>query len=141
MHSRSVNYTFILDMSKILDNIFVWVFSVNSESILLLAAVKYKFIVIVLKTTFLYFLEAKNPCFVTKNCWKSSYICLSILSQNRAINFSKNLQNSGMVGRRKLPDPLLNCMMVRWPFILWLLYNIRSHFNELILAWSASCSP
>ena len=57
---------------------------------------------------FLYFLEAKNPCFVTKNCWKSSYICVFILSKKRRNWFHKNLHNSGMVGRRKLPDPSLN---------------------------------
>ena len=37
----SVNYTFILDMSEILDNIYIWVFLVNTESVLLLALVKY----------------------------------------------------------------------------------------------------
>ena len=39
--SRSVNHTFILDMSKILDNICIWVFLVSSESVLLLPLVKY----------------------------------------------------------------------------------------------------
>ena len=39
--SRSVNYTFILDMSKILNNICIWVFLVSSESVLLLALVKH----------------------------------------------------------------------------------------------------
>ena len=56
----------------------------------------------------MYFLEAKNLCFVTKNCWKSSYICVFILSKKWRNWFHKNLHNSGMVGRRKLPDPLLN---------------------------------
>ena len=37
----SVNYTSILDMSKFLDNIYIWVFLVKSESVLLLALVKY----------------------------------------------------------------------------------------------------
>ena len=53
---------------------------------------------------FLYFFEAKNPYFVTKNCWKSSYICVFILSKKRPNWF----QNSGMVRCRKLPDPSLN---------------------------------
>ena len=57
---------------------------------------------------FLYFLEAKNPCFVTKNCWKSSYICVFILSKKQRNWFYKNLHNSGMVGRKKLPYPSLN---------------------------------
>ena len=37
----TVNNTFILDMSEILDNIYIWVFLVNSESVLLLTFVKY----------------------------------------------------------------------------------------------------
>ena len=41
IYARSVNYTFILDMSEILGNIYIWVFSINSESVLLLALVKY----------------------------------------------------------------------------------------------------
>ena len=41
IYARSVNYTFILDMSEILDNIYIWVFSINTESVLLLALVKY----------------------------------------------------------------------------------------------------
>ena len=92
-------------MSEILDNIYIWVFLVNIESVLLLALVKY-----MLCSHFtqycilLYLLEAKSPYFVTKNCWKFSYICVFILSIKRR----KNPPNSGMVGRRKLPDPSLN---------------------------------
>ena len=37
----SVNYNFILDLSKILGNIYIWVFLVNIESVLLLAVVRY----------------------------------------------------------------------------------------------------
>ena len=40
MWTRSVNYTFIFDKSEILDNIYIWVFYVNTESVLLLAFVK-----------------------------------------------------------------------------------------------------
>ena len=105
----SVNYTFILDMSEIFDNIYIWVFSVNSESVLLLALVKYMLCShFTQNCILLYFLEAKNPYFVMKNCWKSSYICVLILSKKRCNWFHKNLHNSGMVGRRKLPNPSLN---------------------------------
>ena len=91
-----------------MDNIYVWVFSINSESVLLLALVKYMLCShFTQNCIFLYFLEAKNPCFVTKNCWKSSYICV-FLSKKRCNWFHRNLHNSRMVGRRKLPDPLLN---------------------------------
>ena len=57
---------------------------------------------------FLYFLEAKNPYFGTKNCWKSFYICVFILCKKRPNSFHKNLHNSGIDGRRKLPDPSLS---------------------------------
>ena len=63
---------------------------------------------ILLKTIFLYFLKAQNTCFVTKNCGKTYYIFAYILSKKRCNWFHKNLHNSGMVGRRKLPDPSLN---------------------------------
>ena len=105
----SVNYTFILDMSEILDNIYIWVFLVNIESVLLLALVKYMLCNhFTQNCILLYILRAKNPYFVTKNWWKSSYICVLILSKKLFNWFQKNLHNSGMVGRTKLPDPSLN---------------------------------
>ena len=96
-------------MSEILDNIYIWVFLVNIESVLLLALVKYMLCShFTQNCILLYFLEAKNPYFVMKNCWKSPYICVFILSKKRRNWFHKNPHNSGMVGRRKLPDPSLN---------------------------------
>ena len=109
IYARPVNYTFILDMAEILDNIYIWVFSINSENVLLLALVKYMLCShFTQNCILLYFLEAKNPYFVTKNCWKSSYICVFILSKKRRNWFHKNLHNSGMVGCRKLPNLSLN---------------------------------
>ena len=96
-------------MSEILDNNYIWVFSVNIESVLLLALVKNLLCShLTLNCILLYFLEEKNPYFVTENCWKSSYICVFILPKKRRNCFYKNLHNSGMAGRRKLPDPSLN---------------------------------
>ena len=69
-------------MSKILDNIYISVILVNIESVLLLALVKYMSCShFTQNCILLYFLEAKNPYFVTKNCSKSSYICVFILSK------------------------------------------------------------
>ena len=88
---------------------FIWGFLVNIESVLLLVLVKYMLCSHFTQNyILLYFLEAKNPYFVTKNCWKSSYICVFILSKKRRNWFHKNLHNSGMVGPRKLPDPSSN---------------------------------
>ena len=57
---------------------------VNSESVLILAFVKYMLCdQFTENCIFLYFLEAKNPCFVTKNCSKYSYICTFILSKKQ----------------------------------------------------------
>ena len=100
-------------MSEILDNIYIWVFLVNIESVLLLALVKYMLCShFTQNCILLYFLEAKNPYFVTKNCWKSSYICVFILSKKRRNWFHKSqwLVVGRMVGCRKLNDPLLNCI-------------------------------
>ena len=58
-------------MSEIWDNIYTWVFLGNIESSLLLALVKYMLCShLTQNCILLYFLEAKNPYFVTKNCWK-----------------------------------------------------------------------
>ena len=96
-------------MSEIFDNIYIWVFLVITESVLLLALVRYMFCShFTQNCILLYFLEAKNRYFVTKICWKSSYNCVFILSKKRCNWFHKNTHNSGTVGRRKLPDPSLN---------------------------------
>ena len=63
-------------MSKILDNMYILVFLVNSEDVLFLAFVKFTFFL-------LYFLEAKNSSFVTKNSSKSSYIRVFILCKKQ----------------------------------------------------------
>ena len=96
-------------MSEILDNIYIWVFLVNIERVLLLALVKYMLCShFTQNCNLLYFLEAKNPYLVTKNCWEPSYICVFILFEKRYNWFHKNLHNSGIVGHRKLPEPSLN---------------------------------
>ena len=96
-------------MSEILDNIYIWVFLLNSKSVLLLAFVKYMLCShFTQNCVFLYFLDAKSPCFMMKSCSKSSYICVLILPKRQHNWFYKNFRNSGMVGRRKLPDPSLN---------------------------------
>ena len=112
----SVNYIcqicklyFYFGLVQNLDNICIWVFLVNIESVLLLALVKYMLCSHFTKNCILlYFLEAKNPYFVTKNCWKSSNICVFILPKKWRNWFHKKLHNSRMVGGRKLRDPSLN---------------------------------
>ena len=124
-----------MDISKVLDNIYIWVFLVNIESVLFLALVKYMLCSYFTQNCILfYFLEAKNRDFVTKNCWKSSYICVFVLSpKNGAIDFTKTF----ITQERLVVE---NCPTPRWIAFLMLyrlVYNIRCHFNELSLAWSA----
>ena len=83
IYARSVNYTFILDMSKSLGNIYIWVFLVKIESVLQ-AFVRYMlYSHCTQNCIFLYILEAKYHCFVRKDCSKSSYICGFILSKKQ----------------------------------------------------------
>ena len=107
-------------------------FLVNIESVMRLALVKYMLCSHFTQNCILYFLEAKNPYFETKNCWKSSYICVFILSKKRR-NFTKTFITQEWLVVESCPTP-------RWIAFLMLyrlVYNIRSHFNELILVWSA----
>ena len=124
-------------MSEILDNIFIWVFLVNIESVLVLALVRYMLCShFTQNCMLLYFLEAKSPYFVTKNCWKSSYICVFILSKKRRNWFHKNLHNSGMAGRRKLPDPSLNCIFNALSIgVQYILSFQRTNFGLKCLLW------
>ena len=48
-------------MSEILDNVYTWLFLVNSKDVLHLAFVKYTLKPLYSKLCFLYFLEAKKP--------------------------------------------------------------------------------
>ena len=114
---------------------FVWGFLVFS--FLVFSVFKYKF-TLSSNCILLNFLEAKNHYFVTKNCWKSSYICVFILPKKRRSWFHKNLHNSGMVGRRKLPDPSLNHILY---VILYMSYMSSSiHSCASVPALSASSS-
>ena len=78
VYTESVNYNFILDVSKILDNIYILLFLVNSINILSSHCAQFCFFV------FFVFLVlfAKNPCFVTKN-YSKYYISVFILSEKQ----------------------------------------------------------
>ena len=102
------NYTFILDMSSILDNIYIWVFLVNSESILLLAFVKYMLCRHFTENCiFCTFWSLKILVLWQKIVQIFSYLC-NYFVQKTAQLILKNFHNSGTVGRRKLADPSLN---------------------------------
>ena len=121
-------------MSEILGNIYIWVILVNIESVLYLAFVKYMLYSHYTENCiFLYFLDAKNPCFVMKNYPKSCYICVFILSKSSTIDSKR----ASITQERLVVE---SCPTPRWIAFLilyGLVYNLRSYFNELILAWSA----
>ena len=121
-----VNYTFILDMSQILGNIYIWVFSINSESVLLLPLVKY-----MLCTHF-----TQNYIFWTFWRLKILVLCWTIVEnllifvylycpKIGAIDFTKTFITQEWLVVESCPTP-------RWITFLMLyrmVYNIRSHFN------------
>ena len=67
--------------------------------------------------------------FCDEELFKVLYLCIHFVQKTAQLILEK-LHNSGMVGCRKLPDPSLSHILM----LCRLLYNMRSHFNELILA-------
>ena len=78
-------------MSDILDNIYIWVFLVNNESVLLLAFVKYMLYSCSTQNCIsLYFLEAKNSRFLTKKMFKIfSYLCIYFVQKTAQLILEK----------------------------------------------------
>ena len=121
-------------MSEILDNIYIWVFSVNSESVLLLAFVKY----------LLYSHCTENSIFC--RFWRLNTLVLwRKIVQNLLIfmylfcpkNNTIDSRNTSITQERLVVE---SCPTTRWIAFLMLyqlVYNTRSDFNELIFAWSA----
>ena len=121
-------------MSEILDNIYIWVFLVNIESVLLLALVKY-----MLCSHF------------TQNCIFCTFWRLKILvlwrkivenllifvylfcPTNGAIDFTKTLITQERLVVESCPTPCWIAFLMFYRLV----YNISSHFNELSLALSA----
>ena len=120
-------------MYEILDTIYIWVFLVSSESVLILAFVKYMFYSHCTETVFLYVLEAKNTCFETKNCSKSSYTFYLFYPKNSKIDSKKISITQEQLLVESCPTPVWIAFLI----LCQLVYNLRSYFNELILAWSA----
>ena len=123
-------------MSEVLDNIYIWVFLVKIQSILLLTLVKYMLCShFTQNCILLYFLEAINPYFVT-NIFLNFFLYLCIYFVQKAAQLiSQNLLTQEWLVVESCPTP-------RWIAFLMLyrlVYNIRSRFNELILVCSAYC--
>ena len=118
-------------MPVILDNIYIWVFSINSESVLLLALVKYMLCSHFTQNFFFTFWRLKIHVLWRKIVENLLIFVYLFCPKNGAIDFTKTLITQEWLVVKGCPTP-------RWIafLILYLVYNIRSHFNELILAWS-----
>lgn len=93
-------------MSKVFDNRYILVFLGNSSTDLILAFVKYALEPSHSKLcSFMQFLDAKKPCFVSRTTSKNQ-VRLTVES----------------------------CLVPRWFAFLMLYPLIRTHFNELMLA-------
>ena len=126
IYARPVNYTFILDMAEILDNIYIWVFSINSESVLHLALVKY-----MLCSHF-----SKNCIFCTSWRLKILYLWRKVIEnllilvylfcpKNDVTDFTKTFITQEWLFVESCPTP-------RWITFLMLyrlVYDIRSQLN------------
>ena len=134
IYAKSVNYTFVLDMSEILDNIYIWVFLVNSESVLLLAFVKYM----------LYSHCTENCIFCT--FWRLKTLVLwRKIVQNLLIFVYLFCPKNSTIDSRKTSITQERLFVESYQIPRWIVFlmlhrlvcNIRSYFNELVLAWSA----
>ena len=95
-------------MSEILDNICIWAFSINSESVLLLALVKYMLCSRFTQNCIFYTFWRLIILVLWRKIVENLLIFVFMWSKKRCNWFHKNLHSSGMVGHRKLPDPSLN---------------------------------
>ena len=73
-----------------------------------------------------------KPCFETKNCSKSSYICVFIFPEKQDKRFQKIFHNLRMTDGGQLPDSSLNC---NFNALLTGAQYKPSHFNKLIMSF------
>ena len=125
-------------MSEISDNIYIWVFLVNGESVLLLAFVKYMLYSHLLKTVFFCTFWRLKILVLWRIIVENLLIFVYLFCpKNSATDFTKTFITQEWLVVKSCPTP---------PWIAFLMlyrsvYNIRSHVNDLILAWSAYKNP
>ena len=96
-------------MSEILDNIYIWVFSISSEIVLLLALVKYMLCShFTQDCIFCTFWRLKILVLWQKIVQNLLIFVYLFCPKNSTTDFTKTF--IGMVGRIKLRDPSLNCI-------------------------------
>ena len=119
-------------MFKILDNVYNWVFLVNSESEICFCQIR--FIAIFLKTVFFCTFPRLKIIVLWRKIVQNLLIFVYLFCpKNSTTDFTKTFITQEWL------------VVESWPTSRWiafltlyrLVYNIGSHFNELILAWSA----
>ena len=130
----SVIYTFILDISEISDNVYIWVLLVDNESVIYLTFIKYMlYSYFTQNLIFVYFLEAKNPCFVTKIVQNLLIFVYLFCPKNSTTDFT----NTFITHEWLIVESFSTHRCIAFLMLYRLVYNMRSYFNELILAWSS----
>ena len=121
-------------MSESLDNSCIWVFLVNSESVLLLAFVKYMlYSHCTINSIFCTFRKLKTLVLWRKIVQNLLIFVYLFCPKNSTIDSSKTSITQEQLLVESYPTP-------RWIAFLMLyrlVYNIRPDFNELILPWRA----
>ena len=129
MYARSVNYTFILNMFEILKNIGIWVFSINSESVLILALVKHTLCSHFTQNCIICtFLRLKMPVLSRKIVENLIFVYL-FCPKNGAIDFTKTFITQEWLVVESCPAPRWITFLVQYRLVYSLIY-------ALILAWS-----
>ena len=116
---------------RILDNIYIWVILVNSKSVLLLAFVKYMLYMFHF-TSFGTFWRLKILVLLWKIVQNLLIFVYLFWPKNSTIAFTKTFLTQEWWVVESYPTPCWIAFLMFYRLV----YNIRSHFNEPILAWS-----
>ena len=116
-------------MSETLYNIHIWVFLVNSESVLLLAFVKYMLYSHFTQSYIFCIFWRLKILFLWQKIVQHLLIFLYLFwPNNSTTDFPKTFMTQEWLVVERCPIP---CWVV-FLMLYWLLYNLRSYFNEFI---------
>ena len=123
---RSVNYTFILNMSEILDNIYIWVFPIKSKSVLLLVLVEYMlYRYFTQNCTFCTFWMLKILVLRRKNVENLLRFMYLFCPKNGAFDYTETFITQEWLVVEGCPNP----RWITFVILYRLVYNIRPHLN------------
>ena len=121
---------FFSDMSKILDNIYVWLFSINSESVLLLALVKYMLCSHLNQNCIFCTFWRLKILVLRRKIVENLLIFVYLFCQkHNVIDFTKTFITQEWLVVESSPTPL----WITFLMLYRLVDNICFHLNQLIL--------